>query len=154
MYVGQKYNFKFKQRDNNCKLLPLCNVGGARFLREGVLECIIEHRRSVAVLRMLYKIRCNPMHPLYGALPVPYVAVRVTRGALVAHLYAFAPPCWRTSQYRRTFPTLSVSEGGKPITLSLCNEPIDTECDSVGLMGFKTRANAFSWPMRLSPILL
>ena len=26
---------------------------------------------------MLYKIRCNPMHPLYGALPVPYVPVRV-----------------------------------------------------------------------------
>ena len=29
----------------------------------------LAHRRSVAVLCMLYKIRCNPMHPLYGVLP-------------------------------------------------------------------------------------
>ena len=35
----------------------------------------------------VYKIRCNPMHPLYCALPGPIVAVRVTRGALVAHRY-------------------------------------------------------------------
>ena len=28
---------------------------------------------------MLYKIRCNPMHPLNGALPGPYVPARVTR---------------------------------------------------------------------------
>ena len=45
----------------------------------------VTHRRSVVVLCMLYKIRCNPMHRLYGALPVPYVRVRVTRGA--AHRY-------------------------------------------------------------------
>ena len=30
---------------------------------------------------------CNPMHPLYGALPVPYVQLRVTLGAVVAHRY-------------------------------------------------------------------
>ena len=35
--------------------------------------------------------------------------VRVTRGALVAHRYTFAPPRCRTSQYRRTFIPLSVS---------------------------------------------
>ena len=46
-----------------------------------MFECDLAHRRSVAVLCMLYKIRCNPMHPLYGALRVPYVPVRVTRGA-------------------------------------------------------------------------
>ena len=28
-----------------------------------------------------YKTRCNPFQDLYGALPVPYVPVRVTRGA-------------------------------------------------------------------------
>ena len=50
-------------------------------------------RRSVAVLCMLYKIRCNPVHPLNGALPGPYVPVRVTRGALVAHRYTYAEPC-------------------------------------------------------------
>ena len=32
--------------------------------------------------RILYKIKCNPMHLLYGALPVPYVPVRVTRIAV------------------------------------------------------------------------
>ena len=32
------------------------------------------------------------MHPLYGALPVPYVPVRVTRGAVIAHRFTYAPP--------------------------------------------------------------
>ena len=48
-------------------------VTGARFLTGGVLECDFTHRRSVAVLWMLYKIRCNSMPPLYGTLPVPYM---------------------------------------------------------------------------------
>ena len=39
-------------------------VSGTRFLTEGMLECDIADRRSVALLCMLYKIRCNPMHPL------------------------------------------------------------------------------------------
>ena len=46
-------------------------VSGARFLTGGVFECDIAHHESVPVLCMLYKIRCNPMHPLNGALPVP-----------------------------------------------------------------------------------
>ena len=37
------------------------------------------------------------MHPLYAALSVPYVPVRVTRGA-IAHRYTYAPPRCRTSQ--------------------------------------------------------
>ena len=65
-------------------------VSGARFLTGGVFECDISHRRSVAVLCMLYKIKCNPVHPLNGALPVPYVPARVTRGALVAHRCTYA----------------------------------------------------------------
>ena len=40
------------------------SVSGARFLTVGVFECGIIYRRSVAVLCMLYQIRCNPMHPL------------------------------------------------------------------------------------------
>ena len=32
----------------------------------------------MSVLCMLYKIRCNPMHPHYGALPVLYVPVWFT----------------------------------------------------------------------------
>ena len=49
--------------DTHLKLLDRA-VSGARFLTGGVFECDIAHRRSVAVLRMIYKIRCNPMHPL------------------------------------------------------------------------------------------
>ena len=62
-------------------------ICGARFLTGGVFECDIAHRRSVAVLCMLYKIGHNLMHPLNDALPGRYVPVRVTRGALVAHRY-------------------------------------------------------------------
>ena len=49
------------------------------------------------------------MHPLSGALPLPHVPARVTRGALVAHRHSFAPPRCRTSQYRRSLLPLSVS---------------------------------------------
>ena len=88
--------------DTHLKLLDRA-ISGARFLTVGVLECDISHRRSVAVLCMLYKIRCNPVHPLNGALPGPYVPAWVTRGALVAHRYTYAPPRCRTLQYNRTF---------------------------------------------------
>ena len=73
------------------------------------------------------------MHPLNDALPLPYVPVRVTRGALIAHRYKHAPPRCRTSQYCRTFVLLSVS---------LWNEFADPLFDGVELAGFKSRANA------------
>ena len=94
--------------DTHFKLLDRV-VSIASFLTGGVFECDLVHRRSVAVLCMLYKIRCNPMHPLYEFLPASYVPVRVTPGAVIAHLYNYAPPRCRTSQYRRTFISLSVS---------------------------------------------
>ena len=84
--------------DTHLKLLDRA-VSGARFLTGVVFDCDISHRRSVAVLCMLYKMRCNPVHSLNGALPLPYVSVRVTRGAQVAHRYTYAPPCCRTLQY-------------------------------------------------------
>ena len=49
------------------------------------------------------------MHPLYGALPVPYVPVRVTSGAVIAHQYSYVPHRYRTLQYSRTFIPFSVS---------------------------------------------
>ena len=49
--------------DTHLKLLDRA-VSGDRFLTEGVFECDIAHRRSVAVQCILYKIRCNPVHPL------------------------------------------------------------------------------------------
>ena len=119
--------------DTHLRLLDRV-VSGASFLTGGVFECDLAHHRSVAVLGMLYKIRCIPMHPLYGALPVPYVPVRVTRGAVIAHRYTYAPPRCRTSQYRRTFIPSSVSPW---------NDLSDPVFDGVGLAGFKSRANAF-----------
>ena len=51
--------------DTHLKLLDR-SVSGDRFLTGGVFEYDISYRRSVAVLCMLYKIRCNPVHPLNG----------------------------------------------------------------------------------------
>ena len=109
-------------------------VSRACFLAGAVLNCDLSHCRSVAVLCMLYNIRCNPNHPLCRALPVPYVPVRVTRGALIAHRYTFEPPRCRTSQYLGTFIPLSVS---------LWNDLVGPVFDGVGLAGFKSRSNAF-----------
>ena len=79
-----------------------CAVSGAQFLTGGMFECDIPHCRSMTVLCILYKIRCNLKHPLNGALPGLYVPVWVTRSALVRlHLCT-------TSQYGRTFIPLSV----------------------------------------------
>ena len=73
------------------------------------------------------------MHPLSGALPLPYVPARVTRGALVAHRHSFTPPRCRNSQYRRTFV---------PFSVSLWNDLSDPVFDGVGLVRFKSKANA------------
>ena len=113
--------------------LPDRVVSGACVLAGGVLNCDLSHRQSVAVLCMLYKIRCNPMYPFCGAPPVP-IYVRVTCSALIAHLYTYAPPCCRTSQYRMTFIRLSVY---------LWNDLVDPVFDGVGLASFKSRSNAF-----------
>ena len=66
-------------------------------------------------------------------LPVPYVPGRVTRSALVAHRYNYAPPRCRTSQYRRTSIFFSVSHW---------NDLADPVFDGVGLASFKSRAYA------------
>ena len=84
-------------------------VLSAGFPAGGVLDCNLAHRRSVAELCMLFMIKSNPLHPLRGALLLPYVPVCVTRGALVAHRHSFVPPrCW-TSHYHRSFVPLSLS---------------------------------------------
>ena len=49
--------------DTHLKLLDRV-VSGACFITGGVLNCGLSHRRSMAVLCMLYEIRCNPKHPL------------------------------------------------------------------------------------------
>ena len=74
------------------------------------------------------------MHDLYSAIPVPYVPVRITRGALFAHGCTYSIPRCRTSQCRRTFI---------PFSVSMLNDLADPLFDGVGLAGFKYRANAF-----------
>ena len=121
--------------DTQVKLLDRA-VSGARFLTAGVFMCDIANRRSVAVLCMLYKIRCNPMLPLNDAQPRPYVPVWVTRGALVAHRYTYAPPRCRTSQY------LAVPHDFCSPLSVLWNDLADLVFDCVGLAGFKSSASA------------
>ena len=124
--------------DTHLKLLDRA-VSGARFLSGGVFECDISHRRSVAVLFMLYKIRCNPVHPLNSALPGPYVPARVTRGALVAHRYTYAPPRCRTLPYSRTFIPFSV--------FSILGVPLERSClpriQWCGTGGFQEQGHCF-----------
>ena len=67
---------------------------------------------------------------------VPYVPVRVTGSALVAHRYTYVPPHCRTSQYSRTWIPLSVER-------SLWNDLAYTVFYGVRFAGFKSRANAF-----------
>ena len=129
--------------DTHRKLLDRI-VSGASFLTGCVFECDLSHRRSMAVLCMLYKIKCNPLYPLYGALPVPYMPVRVTPGAVIAHRFTYAPPRFRTSQYSRTFFQFSVS---------LWNDLSNPVFDGVGLAGFKSRANDFLLAQLLAPFL-
>ena len=111
-------------------------VSVANFLTVGVFECdIIAHHRSVAVLCMLYKIRCSPIHPLY-------MPVRVTRGALVAHRYNYAPPRCRISQSRRHFFHSQCPSGTILLTLYLlaCYWGVS-----------RTRQMLFHWPKLLYP---
>ena len=104
----------------------LCGHSGyeREFLNSWCVLVCIAQRRSVAVLCMLYQIRCKPMHPLHDA--PPYVPARVTRGARVAHRYTYAPPRCRILQYRRTFIHLSGS---------LWNDIADHVFDGEGLEG-------------------
>ena len=83
---------------------------------------------------MPFKIKSNPMHPLSGALPLPYVPASVPHGALVAHRHSLASPRCRISQYHKSFVPLSVS---------LWNDLSDPVFDGERLAGFKSRANAF-----------
>ena len=100
----------------------------------------------MAVLCVLYKIRCNSMYPLYIALPVPHVPVLVTRGAVIIHLYTYAPPRCRNSQYHRIFI---------PLSASVWNDFCDLVFDGVRLARV-SRAGPmpFHWPSCSLPFCL
>ena len=125
----------YSAADSHLKLLDRV-VRSAGFLAGGVLECNLADRRSVAELCILFKIKSNQMHPLYGALPLPYVPARVTHGALVAHI--------GTRSRLLVVGLLSIAEALFPsFSVSLWNDLSDPVFDGVGLDGFKSRANAF-----------
>ena len=113
-------------------------VSGACFFADGVLECYLSHCRSVAVLCRLYKMRSNPIHPLYGGWIHPLLCqcgLRVRgRGAFVDHRYSYAPRRCGSSNHRKTFINHLVS---------LWNYLVDSLFDGVGLAGFKSRQNAY-----------
>ena len=74
------------------------------------------------------------MHALSGSLPAPYMRVRASRDALVAHRYTYAPPRCGTSQHRKNCI---------PLTVSMWNDLTDLMFDGVGLASFKSRAIGF-----------
>ena len=75
------------------------------------------------------------MRHLNGALPRPYVPVRVTRGALHrTSVHLCTASLQNIAQYSMTFIPLSVS---------LWNDLANPVFDGVGLAAFKSMANAF-----------
>ena len=70
--------------DTHLKLLD-CIVSDASFLTGGVFQCDIVHRRSVAVLCMLYKIRSNPIRCTLSMVPFLW---RMCRCGLHAALWS------------------------------------------------------------------
>ena len=86
--------------DSHLKLLDK-DVKSACLIAGDILD--LAHRRSVALLCMLFEIKCNPMHPMSGALPLPHVPARDTRR------HSFATPSFRTSQHRGSFVPLLLS---------------------------------------------
>ena len=110
-------------------------VSGASFLTGGVFECDIAHRRSVEVLWMLYKIGCNPMHPHYGTVPVPYVPEWVTRSALEVH------------RHTSSLQNLAVPQDFISLPVSLWNDLGDHIFEDAWLAGLKSRANEFLWSL-------
>ena len=86
-------------------------VGGARILIVCVFECDISHRRSVAVLSVFYKNRCNPMNPLYCTCSICAVCAsvgctRVVHRYILVRLHSAEP----RSTTRFLFPSQCLRE--------------------------------------------
>ena len=71
--------------------------------------------------------------------------VLVTRDAVIAYRYTYAPRGSRTSQYRMTFIAHEA--------VSLWNNLSDPVFDGVGLAGCESRADAFLLALLLFPFL-
>ena len=101
-------------------------VSGKFFSTGGVFECDIVHRRSV--LNILYALLVQVLcyaPSLWCSTCMVYASAGYTR-CLAAHLYTYAPPRCRTSQYRRIFI---------PVSVSLWNDLVHHVGDSVESAG-------------------
>ena len=119
----------------DCHLALLDRViRSASFLRHGAISCVLDHRRDVASLCMIYKIRANSEHSVNQWMPPPFVPGRLTRGAVAAHEQSVS--LWRakTSQIARTFV---------PRVSRLWNGLTSAVFDDVDLVRFKSRVNCF-----------
>ena len=107
-------------------------VSGPSFLTGVVFECDIAHRRSVAVLCMLYKIGCDR---LYGALQL----CRTCQCGL------HAAPWSHIGILLRLLKAETRSTEGPLFTSQCPRETIllTLYFDDVGLAGFKSKASAF-----------
>ena len=121
------HEFRISYNHNQCHVL---------FFRQSNYMCRRNVRDEIALwaedsVPFYYYYHYNYYYGVFS-LPGPYVTVRVTCGALVAHRYTYAPPRCRTLQHSRNFIPLSVS---------LWNDLANPVFDGVGL--------AWDWPMLL-----
>ena len=109
-------------------------VGRVTRLSNGLVQCNLDHRRNVAALCMLHKIRGNVAHPLNADLPQPYVPPRALRRHVRDHAHQLSPVYCRTVQYQRTFvPRISQ-------LWNTLGQNVDFDA---GLQKFKTTANRY-----------
>ena len=98
-----------------------------------MFESDIAHRRSVAVLCMHYKIRCNPVYPtLLMVLYLDRLCQRGLHAVLWSHIGILM----------RLLAAEPRSTAGLPHHVSLFNDIANPVFDGVGLAGFESRANA------------
>ena len=106
-FFAARFGVLFSSGVLGCRYTSLASVPccqWCKFFKFGCVECEIANRWSVAVLCMLHKIRCNPMHPLYGALPGQYTyQCAGYKQWLIPLRYTYAPPRCTKSQYSRIF---------------------------------------------------
>ena len=121
---------------------------------------------------MLYKTKGNHMYPFYDDLPVPYMPVWVTCGALVIYRHSYPPHLCRTSQCCRTLftsqclcgsilpPVYStvwdwrVSRAGPMHFIGLsCSLPVCLLLFSISLLSFY-RLVLWCWGLRTDRVLI
>ena len=134
--------------DTHFKLLDHAVSGALFLLTGGVFESDIAPRRSVAVLGMLYKIRCNRCTLLMVLYPVHRL-----NDALVCASAGYTRCSGRTSVNLSTalLLNLTVPQTFIPLSMSLWNYLSNPVFDVVGLRVSRAWPMFFCWPTLLYP---